>query len=429
MANFLRQKILIPLGEILAGTTMQKKLGLLKKSQYWTRGQLEELQLDKLKKLAAHCYENVPYYRRYFDKKGIRPQDIKTLADLKKLKVISKADVRQNSEDFRAQNIKNQFPSKTSGSTGHPMTFYCGNEYYSWQWAGHFRAWQWAGFELGDRWAKVGTINPDTLKKKMRYWLMNCRFYSLYKTDAASLKEVTEQLMIQKPKLIYGFWSQLYTLAEYCRKHRVTGIRPAVIITTAEMPTAAYQEALRSQFKGKIFDGYGAGGEGFNIAAQCEHGSYHINEELVIVENIKGELLITALDSDAMPLIRYKIGDKASFGKKCRCGRTLRTLKTIDGRIDDIIRLPNGGMLTVVFFNNIFRKKPEVRQYKIIQERPDKATIKIVRNPSYTRQTERDILTFIKNASGKNFEVEIKYVQSIPLEAHGKIKVVESRLR
>jgi phenylacetate-CoA ligase len=98
----------------------------LKQSQYWSIEQLREYQLEKLHELINHSYENVPYYRRVFDERGLKPSDIRNFKDLEKLPFLTKEIIRENLEDLKAKNYpRSKFEYVTTGgSTGVPLGFY-----------------------------------------------------------------------------------------------------------------------------------------------------------------------------------------------------------------------------------------------------------------------------------------------------------------
>ena len=140
--------LVFPALEFYSGTNIQQHLAALNKSQWWSKEQIEELQNKKLRALIHHAYNNVPYYHRIFSQLGIKPEDIKTKDDLKKIPVLTKEDIRKNLPDLIARNVpKSQMiESHSSGSTGEPLKYYIDKQSYSAGWAQTFRCWRWAGF-------------------------------------------------------------------------------------------------------------------------------------------------------------------------------------------------------------------------------------------------------------------------------------------
>ena len=106
--------------------TFRKTYNFLKKSQWLSREEIDEYQLQQLGKLLHHAYDYVPYYTRLFDKLGLKPNDIKSIKDLQKLPFLTKEIINENIEDLKAKNYPEyKFEhSITGGSTGYPLQFY-----------------------------------------------------------------------------------------------------------------------------------------------------------------------------------------------------------------------------------------------------------------------------------------------------------------
>ena len=103
-----------------------KTYNFLQESQWWSQHQLEEYQLSQLSKLLEHAYKNVPYYRRVFDERGLKPKDIQDFNDFRKLPFLTREIIGDNLDDLKARNYS---PHKfeyvtTSGSTGTPLGFF-----------------------------------------------------------------------------------------------------------------------------------------------------------------------------------------------------------------------------------------------------------------------------------------------------------------
>ena len=131
--HFIQKQIILPLSDRLVGQSVSKYLHFLKKSQYWSREQIDNFQNERLKLLIAHAYENVPFYREQMDKLGIKPVDIQTKEDLRLLPIITKAIIKKEGiERFTAINVpkKEIIRSASSGSTGEPLYYLLTKEDY-----------------------------------------------------------------------------------------------------------------------------------------------------------------------------------------------------------------------------------------------------------------------------------------------------------
>ncbi|MFC1938472.1 phenylacetate--CoA ligase family protein, partial [Chloroflexota bacterium] len=124
-----------------------KCLKELEESQWWSRDKILELQNQRLRQLVRHVYDNVPYYRRIFDERALKPSDIESGEDLVKLPVLTKKLIRDNFDDMMARG----FPAReiithcTGGSTGEPLMFYVTkDEVFNWGLASSHREYGWS---------------------------------------------------------------------------------------------------------------------------------------------------------------------------------------------------------------------------------------------------------------------------------------------
>jgi phenylacetate-CoA ligase len=426
--------------EYSSGTTVQKHLACLQKTQWWSREQIEELQNKKLRALIHHAYENVPYYTRLFHTHNIHPEDIKTKEDLKRIPVLTKNDIRQNLPKLIALGTHNsdRIESHSSGSTGEPMRYYLDKKSYSADWAQTFRCWGWAGFQIGDPYVKI-SMNPRiTLVKKIQDTLFNTRYMYAQTIQEKNIINVITSIKKFNPLIIRGYASYMYSISKTMEKMGVEYSGGAVA-TTGDMLYPHYRELIEKQFHCKIFDGYG--GEGTPIAFECEnHEGYHLCDEDVIVEFLadnesvaqgeRGRIVFTNLENYAMPFIRYDIGDIGTYSdESCSCGRGLSVLKSIEGRDSDLIVTPRGDIIIVHFFTWLFEYIEGVDQFQIVQEKRDEITIKIVKNSKFTQTNLDFILNQIRQKVGDEVHLQPEFVEDIPVYGRsGKRRFVISKV-
>ena len=166
MRNLIRKSppwIKKPIKYVYGLIPYEKRLGkvfwdtynFLQESQWWSKAQLEEYQMRQLEKLLNHAYENVPYYRRVFDERGLKPKDIQNLGDLGKLPYLTKDIFREyfNTKKIISKNINLlKLPmSHTSGTTGKPLQFYVNKDTEAKEWAFICHQWSRVGYKPGDK--------------------------------------------------------------------------------------------------------------------------------------------------------------------------------------------------------------------------------------------------------------------------------------
>jgi len=437
---------LYPLGEAFLGTRMLKYLEQLEQTQWWSPEQFRELQNTKLRALVKYAYENVPYYQRLFTERGLTDNDIQTVDDLQKLPVLTKDIIRRNFSDLKATDRQKRRPflNATSGSTGEPLKYYIDMEVTSINWAGTFRGWEWAGYKPGDKRATLAgsSLVPDSspsLVKRLRWLGERDRPFSAVHMDDKRMALYAEKIAAYKPRFLRGYPSAIYTFASYFQKTNDTTIRPAAIFTTAEMLLPQYREVIEKQFGCRVFDQYSCYDGGAQAMECSEHSGFHISAEKVIMEFVdedkkpapsgcSGEILATDLHNYTMPLIRYAVGDKGTLSaRQCPCGRGLPLMESLEGRTTDLIVFSNGVTLLGPALTLVF-KDCHIKQYQVIQEAKDKLVIKVIKAEYYSDKDTEYFLGVIRAHAGEGIDIEVQFVDEIPLTKAGKWKFIISHV-
>ncbi|MBI5102977.1 MAG: phenylacetate--CoA ligase family protein [Nitrospirae bacterium] len=434
------EKILFPLYHIKNGATFGietiKTLRHLCNSQWWPKDKLEEYQAEKLKKLIAHAYHNVPYYRDLMNSISIKPGDISNVNDLRYFPILTKKDIKDNFDRIISKDIKDRkaMRASTGGTTGEPLSFYRDLNTRIWTEGALLRGWSWAKYTIGDSIVSFTMDDRPGLLGSLRARLINRRYYpTLIKTSAllSSLERVNEQL----PHYLSGMTSNLFRIAVLCEKNNLS-IHIPVIFSTAEMMHDYQREFLQKYFNGKVYDFYGCNEIG-SLAYECEYGMKHIADEHVVIEAVgnggrqryeqAAEILITDLDNYVMPFIRYKNGDMGTLTqKKCECGRGLSVLKNVDGRSQEFLKTTDGRYVPGVFFPARFRNLKGIEQYQIVQEQVSHITLKIVKNQFFINEELEDMISVIKDKIGRDISVTTEECSNIALTGRGKSRLVIS---
>jgi phenylacetate-CoA ligase len=276
------------------------------------------------------------------------------------------------------------------------------------------------------------------LLKRLKNSLLQNISLSAYTITDESLEEYTDILRKYQPKVIRGYSQAIYLLAMYLEKNNIADITPGAVLTTAETLFEHQREKIERQFGCRVFDGYG-GGEAPSAAYECEeHSGYHISAENLIIEIVRdgemvspgesGKILITNLNSSSMPFIRYDMGDIGIFSdERCSCGRGLPLLKSIEGRINDMIVTPEGKFVHSYLFSAIFKDIKSVNQFQVIQNETDKISIRIVKNDQFTDRDNNRIISSVQQVLGNGIKIHIEIVEKIPvLSGSGKRRFVVS---
>jgi len=440
------KNIVTPLWAVKEGSPYLRFLSQLEKSQHHSIKQLRQMQLEKLKKLLQHAYDNCPYYKKVFQDNSIVPDDIRTLDDINRLPILTKKDVREHKDKLSVskQDHHRLIPKSTSGSTGVSLQFSVDFECNEWRRAAAIRHDRWSGWDIGDRKAAIWG-NPPT-KKNWRLYLRNMLlersvYLDTLHMDANDMQEFAELLLKQKPTLIFGHAHSIYLFALFCQRRSINGINPKGIISSAMVLHQWQRRKIEEVFSCKVFNRYGCE-EVSLIASECnQHQGLHVNMDSLLVEFIKdnrpalpGEeasIVVTDLMNYGMPFIRYEVSDIAvRSNQQCSCGRQMPLIEKVIGRDADYIVTPERTLISgISLTENFMLKIPGIEQMQIEQHALDSLTIKIIKDNIFNNESEKTLSELSKKVFGPKMKCRYEYLDSIPQEDTGKYRFVISHIK
>ncbi|MBN1223399.1 MAG: phenylacetate--CoA ligase family protein, partial [Candidatus Aminicenantes bacterium] len=259
--------------------------------------------------------------------------------------------------------------------------------------------------------------------------LQRNRYLNAYDMNEEKMQAFAEMLTRWKPAIFRAYPSALTLFAQYIRDQGIEGIRPKFIETTAEKITPYQREILEDLFQCKVADWYSAREFG-TVGFQCPEGGLHICETryLEIIHNGKttqpgemGEVVITSLTQYAMPLIRYKLNDTASFSPRpCTCGRNLPVLQDVVGRLSDFLVTEDGRLIYGGFIEYIFWEKPEVKKFQVYQPDKQHLEIRVVLKHEMGPGWAEKLRKQIQPRFGPTVKISVQMVDEINLTPAGK---------
>jgi len=432
-------QFILPAVDFFTGRKIKHYQNFLSEAQWWTPSKLHRYQFIKLKSTLKFAYQSTPYYQRIFDSLNFNPNHLDSIDDLSQIPILTK-DIIQNQgiENFlENQSPLNLIKESTSGSTGKQGVFFFSKLAQSFTYAAQLQFFNWAGYTLGDPILQTGMSFPRGFEKSIKDILYRCAYVSAFNLSDKDLEHAYQLLVAKKLSFIIGYASSLYCLAEYLSQR---GLKLPLkgVISLGDMLFPHYRALLESVFNCKITDTYGSC-EGFMVAGQCEFQHYHVSIPLNIVEIVDnqgnkvpdgetGRVLLTRLDNNPMPLIRYDIGDLAVMAKSqsCLCNRGYQILEKIIGRDTDIVVTPNGYKLIVHFFTAIFEHEPTIQEFRVIQKDISSICILIVPRTGFHNDILAKLGRLIREKCNNDINVNFDIVDQIPLTKSGKRRFVIS---
>ncbi|MCP4204693.1 MAG: phenylacetate--CoA ligase family protein [bacterium] len=432
--------VVFPTLDALNRTNVSRYFRSLERSQWLPRADLQNLQNAKLTNILAWTRENSDFYSRFWREAAMERRAASAYPELDGLPIVTKADLRSAREQFPLASYRGRsYAIKTSGSTGEPMTYFRSAEQESMFWALRLRMWEWGGYVQGEPYLTLNLNPRSAWKKRLQDVLFRCSYHG-FNANKHDVEAVLSALTKKRIKHLIGYASSLYLLSQAMNRLGVSNPGIEHILSTGDTLFPSYRHTIEETFGVGVVDYYGAGGEGFHLASQCEQRDrYHLHVENSVIEILKegrpaapgelGEVVVTQLDNRAMPLVRYATQDVAvpSEQRACACGRELPLLERIEGRVADIVIAPNGSALVVHFFTILFEHLSGIRLFQIIQAHQDRITARIVTTPDYAKATtEERIRRSVAEATESSLQVEFEYVNNILLSPSNKRRFVIS---
>jgi phenylacetate-CoA ligase len=403
-------------------------------------GEISAFRDRALRALVTHAYLRVPYYRRLFDRHGIRPADIRSVADLPAIPITTKNDLRAVPvKDTVADGLD---PARlmqvtTSGVSGEPFTVrrtWLERRLTVCFW---LRAKRCLGLRPSDRRASVAFIrtgrgHDPTLHMRLANALGLFRRLRLSCLEEPA--EVLRALRTYRPDTISASPTVLARLAEEMTDDDRRVVQRRLLTTGGEVLTQRIVEA----FGAPLYCFYGAH-ELSLIAWECKQtGEMHTCDDGLILEVLKdgrpaavgdvGEPVGTNLHSYAMPFIRYQLGDVVTQGlPACACGAPFGTIRAVQGRVIDYFRLPGGrSMHPYEIVTQLLKVAPWIRRYQLVQERKDLVVLRVVASPGPSPEQAARLRAVVEPILGPGVAFRLDPVAAIPPGPGGKVRVLVS---
>lgn len=413
----------------------------LEARQWWSAEQLAADQSSRLRSMVTWCAARVPHYRDMFSDLGIDPREIATPADLAALPLLDKEVVRADPDRFLPDEPRPRLVAQTTGgTTGTPVRYWATLDAVRANYATYeARCRTWAGVRFGQRMASFHgqPIIPST-QQGGPYWRRNLAFnqvyFSVYHLNADTVSAYLGELARFDPQVVAGYTSAVHRVAlGLLDSGQVGRVRPSAVLVSSETLTPAVRADIESAFGCRVTNAYSLG-ELVAFVSECDHGELHVSTEYGVVELLDGaagtEIVATGLINRGMPLLRYRTGDLAvaGGGGPSRCGRGLPVMADIVGRVDDVVRTPEGVTVGPAPMSLAFQRVPNLRRTQVRQERVEELTVLVEVDPDFGDQDEAFMIAELRRRLGPTIELVVERVDALPRTAGGKERLVVSSL-
>lgn len=431
---------LVPLPWLL-GKTFRRWDRLVEEAETWSPEEIERFQVAKLRDVCELAYAKSPYYRKSFDTVGFRPGELKRCEDLQALPFIDKHTINENRDELLTVDPSDPGLDyvATGGSGGEPMRFLIGSDRSGIEYAHLTRAWRRVGY------------NHTTPKAVLRGQILNAGRSGLhtnhdpllrnYSFSNFHLNDVTMHAYLAKiasigPCYLHTYPSSLAMLVRYLKR---TGEQPPRNIQGLLLESEnVYEEdraAAEELFQVRYFSSYGHS-EKLVMAAECEHSTkYHVFPTYGYCELIdeagdpvttpgeEGEIVGTGFINRAMPFIRYRTGDYATYASEActDCGRNHLVIEKIRGHNTMECLVARDGSLIPYSAVNVHDDTFEgVLQFQFVQHEPGLAVIRLILAEGGEAFSEERVVGNMNQRFQGRLQVTAELVKEIPLTPRGK---------
>jgi phenylacetate-CoA ligase len=469
----------------------------LSRSERLPAARLRELQLTKLRRLVAHASEECPHYSAQCLPS---PDSIRDLHDFSAIDLLTRDDMRR----FGWRMCWSNAPCRllighTHGSADDPLAFFWDRRRQAWDKANRLRAHRWHGFTPGDRELHLWPLDPShSWHGRLKQWLRERRDDLFGELQIDSLHTFNERL-----PLTWRAWREFdpvrvtaypSALAQLIVEGRRVGCRignPSLqsVFLTGEVTFDWQRKLIERELGVPTMQDYGIQEVGA-LAYACPSGSWHISAESALVEIVRdgrparpgeyGEIVVTGLESLAMPVLRYCTGDivrvpedwsrlagvaedsrsdgrthdaavitapprPVSIGSRlgsgfsahpassaCRCGRTLPILPPVVGRAADFLESPSGTWIEPARVVSALGTILETGTYQVMQAKDGNVAVLVVTTPTQAagRQMpanwEQAVRECVENLLGSGVRCDVKRAPSLTRSLFGKCRYVAS---
>lgn len=428
-------------------------LSQFRKEQWDDHETFSKRQAERLSQVLSHAVARVPFYTnrgRPVSPEILRSDSLRALASFP---VLEKKDLRENLADLTCEMGRGTFRDSSGGSTGEPVTVVKDKIFLGASLAAAQVFHEWAGVHRGERqvklWGAARDLDAGTaIWRRVGEFVYNRRTLNAFEMSVETMRSYTERLSGFRPVCLEGYADALYELAKFTAESDLSIPKPRAIVSSASTLHPHMRDLIEGAFGASVFNRYG-GREAGGMAGECDrHEGLHVFGETVVLEVVdssgreveegeEGDVLVTSLWNYTMPLIRYRIGDRAIKGPSlCSCGRPYPLLKHIVGRSGASFPRPGGGNVVPEFFIHVIGVEcndGSIAKFQVVQEAMDRIVVRVVPKSGtdvISSHLQEQIAARIHDAMGEGCDVRFSIEDDIAPTPTGKhmytVSLVES---
>jgi phenylacetate-CoA ligase len=385
-------------------------------------------QINKLKSILNYASNSTPFYSKFQNKDSIHD-----------FPVVNKNVIRENPELFKSKNIEsnNIVSIVTSGSTGTPFEVLQDKDKRTRNTADTIYFGELAGYSLGEKLYYLKIWNDINKKSMILSFMQNIVPVNVFDLSDEFINKLVKKIENNRNTVhLLGYSSAFDNIVKYLDSHNINrlNVDTGSIISMSESLTDYTKDRMGYYFNTQMVSRYSNNENGI-LAQQLindnrfliNQASYHmeilhLDKDEQVNDGEIGRIVVTDYYNKAMPMIRYDTGDLGVMTQDNYKNNTALYLEKVKGRKMDQIFNTNGDLISSYVVTNNMWKYKELRQYQFIQLSDTRYKFKLNVSESFNRKDE--LIAEFLGYLGDNAQIEIEYVDEIPLLSSGKRKKV-----
>ena len=397
--------------------------------------------MNQLRQLVRFAGRETRYYQELFERIGFDPTLDFSFDDFAKLPILERHHVSRSGKDLIGRRLRKSQLRRdaTGGSTGEPTEVWLGPEEQGWRESGleypMRRIGVPTGVSTGFFWGhNLDPVSRNSFRDRYHDFEANRRWFDCFRLSPEMFETYHQEFERWRPTCIVAYASALAQFADYLFEH---GYRPTYptrcFVTGAEKLLPAQRELIREVFKKPVHERYGSRDAGLMAFQYSPEDTldYEVDWASVFIEPETSDplspILVTKLHADAMPMLRYRIGDMGRFPAGSKPGYPIFVLNEVLGRESARIWLRDGRWIAGTQFPHLLKDFP-VKEFMCVQ-RPDYSVqLAVVPRNGFSEESKRRIHQIVtQNLPG--LEVRVIVVEEVPRTAANKLQPVLSEVK
>lgn len=401
---------------------------------------LAEARARAVRAMLEHCRRNVPWYRERLPAGTIADGDAERM--LRALPLLDKATIRAKGGALHSVDApaRRTFRNTSGGSTGEPVALLQDQEFADRSRASTLWAYRRMGYEFGDRcyrlWGDEREILGDEggWKRRLRAWLYNTEVLNAFYMTPAQMEAYSARMTARPARLVAAYAQAAFELARFLQAGGRSLPSQHAVTTSAGTLYPFMRDAIAGAFDAPVYNYYGSREVGFIASELPGIEGMWVPPWAQVVEIIdaegnavpvgtEGEIVVSLLLNEAMPLLRYRIGDRGVLLPDDGSGA--QRLAHVTGRVVDVFLRADGGVVDGEYFTHLLYHRPWVERFQFVQRSVDRIELRVVLRDGAAEpgRGEREALQrAVDAAMGPGCRLELAFVPEIPPLPSGKYR-------